>query len=70
MNKLEAAQEVQEELLLAIKHIRNAVAIMEYNGLNLEKYPKYWHDFAEHPDELGTMVITDFENISLQVQRD
>jgi hypothetical protein len=65
--RLESAQAVAEELQQATKHISKAIALMEYHNLNLENYPEYWHDFAEHPDELRSMFVTDFKDIQVQV---
>jgi hypothetical protein len=67
MNKLEAAQEVATYIREAINSINKALAIMEQNGLDLENYPEYWHDFSEHPLELENMFVTDFEDIQVQV---
>jgi hypothetical protein len=67
MNKLEAAQEAAEYIREAIHSINRALAVMQQNGLDLVNYPDYWHEFSEHPLELSNMLITDSEDIQVQV---
>ena len=67
VSKQQSAEDVAKYIRDAISSISEAIAIMEYDGLNLENYPEYWRDFEEHPTELGDMIVTDFEDIQVQV---
>lgn len=66
--KQHRAEEAARLIKSSATKIRKALEIMEENGLNLENYPEYWKDFAEHPEELENIFVSDFSpNSNVQV---
>ena len=69
MTKLEQAQEVARIIKQASDLLATAFMKLEKYDLNLDNYPEYWHDFAEHSLELNNIFVSDFATDSdVQVQ--
>ncbi len=55
----------QEQVARIIKQastmIAEAVSLIEQHNLGLENYPENWADFAEHPSELQSIMIANYD---------